>query len=147
MLAMLMSPSFLCNIFRLWSEYSNMRQKTTTWEHGCILPCTHQWRCNYVEYIFLPHFGPLSFNCESSKCHSLPGYYSWPYSSLLALFTFNSWQRCQTWGLGARLGPQVSFGKCEGECKFRPFLKCILITFRDFPASLLQWSFITHQSN
>ncbi len=51
-----------------------------------ILPCLNGsgwwWWCNGVGDIFLAHFGSLSTNWASFKCHSLPEYCCWPCPSL-----------------------------------------------------------------
>ncbi len=51
-----------------------------------ILPCLNGsswwWWCNGVGDTFLAHFGLLSTNWVSFKCHSLPEYCCWPCPSL-----------------------------------------------------------------
>ncbi len=61
---------------RIWHE--------RTWKHGSTLPCLNGsgWWCNGVGDIFMAHFGHLSTNLASFKCHSLPEYCCRPCPSL-----------------------------------------------------------------
>ncbi len=79
----LMSLDFCCDIQMVGSEFG-----VKTWKHGSILPCLNGsgwwwwWWCNGAGDIFLAHFGPLSTNWASFKCHSLPECCCWSCPSL-----------------------------------------------------------------
>ncbi len=74
------------SIFAATFRYLGQNFVQRIWKHGSILPCVNGsgcwWWCNGVGDIFLAHFGPLSTNCASFKCHSLPEYCCWPCPSL-----------------------------------------------------------------
>ncbi len=73
-----MSLDFWCDILMVGSEFGV--KNTKAWIHPALSQWIRWW-CNGVGDFFLAHFGHLSSNWASFKCHNLE-YCCWPCPSL-----------------------------------------------------------------